>query len=145
VFVLRTNATIGSKNTKARYVQYSDASFGTPVAQPPAHGLLGPLLSVEVGQNLEVVFFNNLDFEVNLMLDGGLELLSGAGGGDLTAPVAPGDAVTYRYYVPESAGPAGGDLSSVAYAYTSSVDLVGHPNAGLVGVLHVGAKGALKG
>jgi hephaestin len=136
---------LGSKVQKARYVQYSDASFSTPVPQPPAHGLLGPLLSVEVGQDLEVVFFNNLDFPVNFAPDGGLELLPAGAAQAAAEPVAPGRQKTYRYYVPESAGPAGGDLSSVAYAYTSSVDLVGHPAAGLVGVLHVGAKGTLKG
>lgn len=41
-----------------------------------------------------------------------------------------------------SAGPSTEDLSTVGYTYTSSVDLVGHPNAGLIGVLMVGAPGA---
>ena len=42
-----------------------------------------------------------------------------------------------------SAGPGPGDLNTVAYTYTSSVDLVGHPNAGLIGVMAIGAPGAL--
>lgn len=44
-----------------------------------------------------------------------------------------------------SAGPAENDLSTIAYTYTSSVDLVGHPNAGLIGVVVVASKGALDG
>lgn len=44
-----------------------------------------------------------------------------------------------------SAGPASEDLSTVAYVYTSSVDLVAHPNAGLVGVLVVGSPGTFTG
>ena len=42
-----------------------------------------------------------------------------------------------------SAGPGDGDLSTTAYVYTSSVDPVAHPQAGLVGVLVVGARGSL--
>ena len=42
-----------------------------------------------------------------------------------------------------SMGPGAQDLSTVAYAYTSSVDLVAHPNAGLIGVLLVSAPGSL--
>ena len=43
-----------------------------------------------------------------------------------------------------SAGPGPEDLSTVAYTYTSSVDLVSHPNAGLIGVLVVAAPGSLR-
>lgn len=148
VFVQRTNATIGSKNVKAQYRQYTDASFTELAPQPASHGILGPTLVAEVGQTLEIVFFNDLDFEANIRLDGGLELLpAGADGDDasLSAPVAPGGNFTYRYYVPDSAGPGSEDLSTIAYAYTSSVDLVGHPNAGLIGVLVVGTPGTFKG
>ena len=78
------------------------------VAQPASNGLLGPTLIVEVGQALEIVFRNSLDFPVNIMLDGGLELLAGAAGvaaadeagSRFEAPVAPGATKTYRYLVP---------------------------------------------
>lgn len=145
VFVEQTNATIGSKYTKAVYRQYTDATFTKQVPALPVMGMLGPLLTTEVGQTLELVFKNKLAFPANIMLDGGLELLPAGGAPSLAAeaPVAPGAQATYRYYVPESAGPAEGDLSTIAYTYTSSVDLVAHPNAGLVGVLMVGSKGAL--
>lgn len=42
-----------------------------------------------------------------------------------------------------SAGPTNTELNTVSYTYTSSVDLVGHPNAGLIGVLVVGAPDSL--
>ncbi|KAL4429029.1 hypothetical protein ABPG77_006068 [Micractinium sp. CCAP 211/92] len=150
VFVERTNVTIGSKYRKAVYRQYTDATFTTKVAAPTdaLHGILGPTMTVEVGQQLEVVFRNLLPFPANLMLDGGLELVpatAGSAARDPEAAVAPNATATTRYYVPESAGPAENDLSTIAYTYTSSVDLVGHPNAGLIGVVVVASKGALDG
>ena len=39
--------------------------------------------------------------------------------------------------------PGSQDLSTVAYAYTSSVDLITHPNAGLIGMLVVATPGSL--
>ncbi|KAL4440358.1 hypothetical protein ABPG75_003359 [Micractinium tetrahymenae] len=148
VFVQQTNSTIGSKYRKAVYRQYTDATFTKKVTTPAdgLRGILGPVMAVEVGQQLEVVFRNLLPFPANLMLDGGLELLPAAGTAGISgaeAPVAPNATATQRYYVPESAGPAQDDLSTIAYTYTSSVDLVGHPNAGLIGVLVVASKGAL--
>ncbi|PSC72045.1 multicopper ferroxidase [Micractinium conductrix] len=150
VFVAKTNATIGSKFTKAAYRAYTDATFKTKAPAPAFEGILGPTMLVEVGQTLEIVFLNRLAFPANIMLDGGLELLpAGAVAGadtsvQVEAPVAPGANQTYRYYVPESAGPGDEDFSTVAYTYTSSVDLVAHPNAGLVGALVVAAPGSLQ-
>lgn len=83
------------------------------VPAPPSHGILGPPLAVEVGQTLELVFRNSLPFPANIMLDGGLELLhpgalSDTNAVEAEAPVAPGQTVTYRYYVPERCGVAAG-------------------------------------
>ncbi|KAI7843651.1 hypothetical protein COHA_002890 [Chlorella ohadii] len=149
VFVAKTNVTVGSVYKKAVYRQYTDARFTQRVAAPAFQGVLGPTLFAEVGQTLEVVFQNSLPFPANFMPDGGLELLPAGGEGgangtiEAEAPVATGETVTLRYYVPASAGPGPGDLNTVAYTYTSSVDLVGHPNAGLIGVMVIGAPGAL--
>lgn len=65
------------------------------------------------------------------------------GSGALSAPSPPAACPLPPPLSPCSAGPSADDLSTVAYTYTSSVDLVGHPNAGLVGVLVVAAPGAL--
>ena len=49
--------------TKALYIQYTDATFSTPVARPAAEqymGLLGPTLRANVGDVIKVVFRNKL-------------------------------------------------------------------------------------
>lgn len=52
------------------------------------------------------------------------------------------DAVTHSLTPTScSAGPGPADLSTVAYGYTSSVDLASHPMAGLVGIALVGRQG----
>ena len=83
---------------QAVYRGYSGADFAARVAAPPHHGLLGPLLAAEVGDVLEVAFFNNITFAANLRIDGGLVALPGSA--DPAAPVAPGANVTLRLFVP---------------------------------------------
>lgn len=56
-----TNARIGPKYLKARFVEYTDGSF-TTVKPPPASeahkGVMGPVLRAEVGQLLRVTLRN---------------------------------------------------------------------------------------
>eukprot|EP00887_Chlorella_sp_A99_P002379 scaffold10.g2379.t1 len=137
VFVGNTNVSIGAAYRKAMYRQYTDATFKLPTPRAKQHGLLGPLLTAEVGRAFELVLRNALDFEINLVIDGGLALAPGSA--DPGAPLAPGATASY------SIGPGPADLSTVAYAYTSSVDPSAHANAGLVGLLVVGRPGAFGG
>lgn len=62
VFVAGDQRTrIGHRYYKARYVEYTDASFTTPKARPPEWqhlGLLGPVLRANVGDTLKVVLKN---------------------------------------------------------------------------------------
>eukprot|EP00775_Hariotina_reticulata_P011260 gene11260-11409_t len=57
--------------------------------------------------------------------------------------VGPSQTYKYEWYVPDDAGPASRDGSSVVYAYVSGVDHIKHINAGLVGPLVVYQKGKL--
>jgi hephaestin len=57
--------------------------------------------------------------------------------------VGPDQTYRYEWYVPDEAGPASRDGSSVVYAYVSGVDHIKHINAGLVGPLVVYQKGKL--
>jgi hypothetical protein len=82
-----------------------------------------------------------LDFPINFSPDGGLVPLHDVKAG---REVAPGDTFTYRFLVPEEAGPLPGDLSTVPLLYFSDVDYVGHTTAGLFGLLSVVAAGNLK-
>ena len=62
VFVTRGPDRIGSIYRKAKYVEYTDASFTTPKPIPPSDehlGILGPTLRAEVGDTLKITFKNN--------------------------------------------------------------------------------------
>lgn len=98
--VKSTLPTLGATYTKALYMRYNDSSFTTRVAVPQYQGLLGPVLAADVGDVIEIVFQNALDFPVNLHIDGGFVPVPGSD--DPRAEVAPGGNVTYRLYVPEA-------------------------------------------
>ena len=51
--------------------------------------------------------------------------------------VAPGGSHTYIWHVPESAGPAATDPSSIVWMYHSHVSEVNNTNAGLVGIAFI--------
>eukprot|EP00198_Chlamydomonas_reinhardtii_P003700 XP_001693036.1 multicopper oxidase [Chlamydomonas reinhardtii] len=147
-YLVRSSASIGSKYRKAVYREYTDASFTVRKAGPNYTGLVGPLLIAEVGDRLDVHFRNALvdlpHYPVNIAPGGGLvedgSDAACAGG----APVAAGEDCVYRWIVPDTAGPAIADFSTVAYGYTSSVDMASAPNLGLVGALVVAGRGELQ-
>jgi FtsP/CotA-like multicopper oxidase with cupredoxin domain len=149
VFTKRGPLRIGSTYIKALYRPYTDATF-THLAPTPAAwkhlGMLGPLVRAVVGDHVSIVFKNNLDRPASVHVHGfeydkGSEgapyddgTATGMKGDDL---VAPGKSYTYSYTVPERAGPAPMDGSSVMWMYHSHVDEVGDDYAGLVGPIIV--------
>lgn len=151
IFGLTSASTIGSKYKKFVYVQYTDASFTTKVAQPGWNGILGPTIRSEVGDTVEIVLRNAIDAsdsaltitDVNLEVYGGVKPLV-ASGEALYTRVPAGQTRTLRFYVPEEAGPKEMDLSTVAYIYQSTVSEVVQTNEGLFGTWVVGKKGALQ-
>jgi len=138
-YLNKTAESIGNVYWKSMYREYTDATFTKPTHQPDFQGLMGPLLWAEIGDTIKVVFKNNLDFEVNFSPGGGLVAIGDAAAGE---SVAPGDVFEYMWVVPAEAGPAKGDLSTVAYGYTSTVDLASHQQLGLVGTIAIGKQGA---
>jgi manganese oxidase len=141
---------------KAIYREYTDATFTTLKPRPPQWehlGILGPLIRAEVGDTVKVVFKNNTkiicsmhphglayskEYEGALYADG---LSNEEKGG---ARVLPGRTFTYIWIVPERAGPAHGDSSSVLWAYHSHFVEPNEMNAGLIGPIIVTAKGMSK-
>lgn len=141
---------------KAVYHQYVDASFSV-LTQRPAEwehlGILGPLIRAEVGDTIKIVFKNNTkifcsmhphglaytkESEGALYADGGAaEMKKGDG-------VPPGQTFIYTWTVPERAGPASGDSSSILWAYHSHFVEPRDMNAGLLGPILVSAKGSTK-
>eukprot|EP00057_Strongylocentrotus_purpuratus_P023421 XP_011677895.1 PREDICTED: hephaestin-like protein [Strongylocentrotus purpuratus] len=152
VFVNRGNTSIGSRYRKAIYREYVDDSFIIQVErttnEDKALGILGPVIRVEVGDTLRVVFKNlaTKPYSVhpqNLLSDKDNE---GATYGDRSTsdmPVLPGETKTYTWTVPESRAPTDSDVSCTASVYYSSIHRGKDTNAGLVGPLVICKKGNL--
>jgi FtsP/CotA-like multicopper oxidase with cupredoxin domain len=144
---------IGRYYRKSVYREYTDATFTELKPRPPEWehlGMLGPLLRAEVGDTLVVVFKNNTRFPASMHPHGVFytKAAEGSGHADDTAgsdkgddSVPPGGTFTYVWPVPERAGPAHGDLSSILWMYHSHVDEVKDVNAGLMGAMIVTRRG----
>jgi manganese oxidase len=138
---------------KALFREYTDASFTTlkPRAQGWAHlGILGPLIRAEVGDTIRVVFKNNASRPYSVHPHGVFyrKDSEGAAYEDGTTDankaddaIAPGHTYTYLWEVPERAGPAAADESTVFWVYHSHVDEGRDINSGLIGPLIVTKRG----
>ena len=147
---------VGTKYVKALYREYTDASFKTlkPRAPEWAHlGFLGPLIRAEVGDTIHVVFRNNGDKPYSMHPHGvfykkdseGAPYDDGTSGADKADDgVPPGGTHEYVWEVPERAGPAAMDATSIVWMYHSHVDEVKDPNTGLMGPMIVTARGQAK-
>ena len=152
-FVEPGGASIGHVALKAIYREYTDSTFGTLKARPAAWehlGILGPLLRAEVGDTIRVVFHNNLGFAASMHPHGvsytkaseGAPYAAAKGEEALTGnAVPPGATHTYIWPVPERAGPASGDASSILWMYHSHVKEGQDPSTGLLGPIIITARG----
>lgn len=144
---------IGRIYRKAIYREYTDSSFTTVKPRSPEWehlGILGPLFRAEVGDTLRVVFRNRAGRPYSMHPHGvfydkdseGAPYDDGtgaAGKGDDAVP--PGGTHVYVWPVPERAGPAPGEGSSVLWMYHSHVSEDHDVNAGLIGPILVTASG----
>ncbi len=156
VFVERGANRIGKVYRKSLYREYTDGTFRTPKA-PDARwqhlGMLGPIIHAEVGDTIEVRFKNNTRFPASIHPHGvryakdaeGTPYNDGTSGpAKADDAVAPGGTFTYRWSVPERAGPGPHDGSSVVWMYHGHIDEVADTNAGLVGALVVTRRGSAR-
>jgi FtsP/CotA-like multicopper oxidase with cupredoxin domain len=153
VFVRRGAHRIGHVYLKSVFRRYTDASFRhrSPVPDQWRHlGFLGPAIEAEVGDTIRVVFRNDTRFPASMHPHGVLYAKSSEGSryADGTSGAAkrddrvrPGGTYTYIWEVPERAGPAAGDDSSVAWMYHGHVDEVADTYSGLMGPLIVTRRG----
>jgi manganese oxidase len=151
IFVEGGPARIGRVYRKARYREYTDASFTAlkPVAPCWEHlGVLGPVIRAEVGDSIRVVFKNQASFPFSMHAHGVFyeKRSEGApyddGAEDAGDAVPPGQTVTYTWEVPERAGPGPMDPSSILWMYHSHVDEPADTNAGLIGPIIITRRGA---
>jgi len=142
---------IGSKYLKSLYREYTDATFQHLKPREPRWehlGMLGPVIRGVVGDTITVVYRNNIDRPTSIHVHGvkyakdseGAPYADGTSGADKSDDaVAPHGTHTYKYTVPERAGPGPMDGSSVMWMYHSHSNEVGDDYAGLVGPMIITA------
>jgi FtsP/CotA-like multicopper oxidase with cupredoxin domain len=133
---------------KARYVQYTDATFTQAVPEQPRLGILGPALRGVVGEYLEITFLNRTALPLSLhphgvkydkdsegsYYGGNNEKRSAPG---LGSAVGPNARFTYVWYLDSESGPLPSEPSSKGWLYHSHVSGEGEINLGLEGIIIV--------
>jgi FtsP/CotA-like multicopper oxidase with cupredoxin domain len=147
---------VGRVYKKCVYREYTDAKFNRLVERRSEEqylGILGPVLYVEAGDTLKIVFKNRASRPYSMHPHGVLYNKNSEGSmtndgtrGDDKADdaVPPGGSHTYIWEVPERAGPGTADPSSVVWLYHSHVDELRDIASGLFGAIVVSAKGKAK-
>jgi manganese oxidase len=156
VYLTNSRTRIGARNLKCLYHGYTDASFSTQAPRPASEaylGMLGPVIRAAVGDTIKVVFRNACSIRTSVHPHGvfyakdseGAPYADGSSGGDkLDDGVPTGGTHTYSWKVPERAGPASHDGSSVMWMYHSHTDEVGDTYAGLTGPMVITAAAAAR-
>ncbi|XP_040090461.1 ceruloplasmin-like isoform X1 [Oryx dammah] len=143
---------IGGTYKKLVYFEYTDASFQTQKAKATHLGLLGPVIKAEVGQIIQVTFYNNASLPLSIHPHGLLYNKNNEGsfyrtpGGGTPSPsshVNPGATFVYTWEVPTDVGPTSTDPNCLTWSYFSSVDFKTDINSGLIGPLLVCRNGSL--
>jgi manganese oxidase len=158
VYLKQGDDRVGRRYLKAVYREYTDGSFSMLKTRSPEEnylGILGPILHAEVGDTIVVHFRNNTRLSIGIHPHGVLYDKSSEGAHYSTdtpmdpdgheaqdmpktgADVKPDGEYTYRWAVPERAGPGLSDPDSVAWLYHAhdheGVDIY----AGLIGAIIV--------
>ena len=163
-FVLQGEHRVGSAYYKILYREYTDATFTTLKADADPEyrarwshlGTLGPPLLAQVRDTIRVVFRNNSLQPVSVHPHGVFYDNDSEGAPYCKDPipnapcpvslddaVPPGQMVTYVWPVPERAGPAAMDGSSILWMYHSHTDEVKDTNTGLIGPIIITARGKI--
>uniref|UniRef100_A0AAV2K284 ferroxidase n=1 Tax=Knipowitschia caucasica TaxID=637954 RepID=A0AAV2K284_KNICA len=144
-----------TKFKKVIFREYMDSTFKTPDIRGELDehlGILGPLIKVEVGQDIMVVFKNNASRPYSLHPNGvaytkkteGLNYEDGSNyWHKYDNEVHPGKTFTYLWTVTSSVGPAEGESDCRTWAYYSGVNPERDIHSGLIGPLLVCRVGTL--
>jgi manganese oxidase len=147
---------VSTSYVKALYREYTDSTFKTlkPIKPEWEHlGFLGPMIRGVVGDTIKVYFRNNAHQPYSMHPHGvfydknseGASYADGTSGADkIDDGVPSGTTHLYVWPVPERAGPAMNDLSSVIWMYHSHHDEVKDVNSGLMGPMEITARGKAK-
>jgi len=138
---------------RARYIEYTDATFTTkkPRAAEWEHlGILGPVIRGQVGDILQVTFLNRVGRPFSVHPHGvvypknseGAPYEDGTSGYDKHDDAVPqGENHTYTWFVAESSGPGPIDGDSIVWLYHAHVHEVEDENVGLIGSIVITARG----
>ncbi|XP_074055983.1 hephaestin [Macrotis lagotis] len=151
-FFQKSSSRIGGSYWKVRYIQYTDETFLTkmPQTEEALHlGIMGPVIRAEVGDTIEVVFYNRASQPFSIQPHGvfydkdfeGIVYNDGSRQHGLLAKSF--EKVTYRWMVPPHAGPTAKDPACLTWMYFSAVNPIKDTNSGLVGPLLVCKAGSL--
>ncbi len=156
MFVVADTFHIGRVYRKSLYREYTDSTYTTLKPRPPQWehlGFLGPLLRAQVGDTIRVVFRNNTHHPATMHPHGvfyskdseGAPSADGTSGADKADDgVPPGGTHVYIWPVPERAGPAEHDPSSILWMYHSHADEDRDVNSGLMGPMIVSRRGTAR-
>ncbi|XP_036596320.1 hephaestin [Trichosurus vulpecula] len=151
-FFQKSSSRIGGSYWKVRYIQYTDDTFLTklPQSEETLHlGIMGPVIRAEVGDTIEIVFYNRASKPFSIQPHGvfydqdyeGTVYNDGSRQHGLVAKSF--EKVTYRWMVPPHAGPTAKDPTCLTWMYFSAVNPIKDTNSGLVGPLLVCKAGSL--
>jgi hephaestin len=153
IWTEHTKERIGKIYRKAIFREYTDDTFSQEKKRPPEWehlGILGPLIRAEVGDTIVIHFRNNASQPYSLHPHGvSYERDSEGTPYPDTAMaeaglVPPGESHTFLWNVPERAGPAEDDGSSVVWLYHSHNWEPRDINAGLIGPMVITRRGAAR-
>ncbi|XP_066512429.1 ferroxidase HEPHL1-like isoform X1 [Hoplias malabaricus] len=138
VYLKTSETQIGPEYKKVVFQQYTDDTFTTKKLRGPEEehlGILGPILKMEVGDLVQIVFKNKASGSFSVHAHGVKT--------DKThqTPVSQGKVMRYNWKI--SAGPGQNESKCITYAYYSSVNFIKDLASGLVGPLVVCVKGTL--
>ncbi|XP_077990958.1 hephaestin-like protein [Glandiceps talaboti] len=151
----RGDTTVGKVYKKALYREFTDETFSALKHRSKEEhhlGLLGPVVKAEVGEVIQIVFYNLASRNYSIHPHGvvyskdteGAPYKDGTSGNMRKDDgVMPGDTFTYTWEVPPSAGPTDDDPNCITWVYYSAVDYVRDTSSGLIGPLVVCKQGVL--
>ncbi|XP_055986016.1 hephaestin [Sorex fumeus] len=150
-FFQKSSSRIGGSYWKVRYEAFKDETFQEKLqTEEDKHlGILGPVIRAEVGDTINVTFYNRASRPFSIQPHGvfyeknneGTIYNDGLSHRGLVAKTF--EKVTYQWIVPHQAGPTAQDPACLTWMYFSAVDPIRDTNSGLVGPLLVCKEGAL--
>ncbi|XP_047664470.1 ferroxidase HEPHL1-like isoform X2 [Tachysurus fulvidraco] len=136
IYLNKSENRIGPVYKKVVYRKYTDETFTKQDARGPDEvhlGILGPILRVQVGEKVQVVFKNKAKRNYSVHAHGVKS--------NTAQPVRPGNTARYNWTI--SSGPEPNESNCTIYPYYSSVNFLKDLASGLVGPLVVCRKGTL--